>query len=91
MAVSKHVEEVLELLRSHVVAGCTSNGTEIGIIGIDTYPEETTNIILLANGKRITTDDLEFADTIIGNSQTKIVLGNYIFHLDVRGVKPECE
>jgi hypothetical protein len=85
MAVSKHVEEILDLFRSNVVAGCTKNGTEIQIIGIDTYPEETNNIILLGNGKKISTDDLEFAEPIAGNSEIKIHLGDYIFHLDRHG------
>jgi len=85
MAVSKHVEEILELLRSNRVAGCTANEQEVKIIAIDTYTEETNNIILLGNGKKITTDDLEFADPIVGTSETKIVLGNYIFHLESHG------
>jgi len=91
MAVSKHVEEVLGHFRNNVVAGCTKSGTEIQILGIDTYAEETNNIILLGNGKKITIDDLEFADAIVGNIQTKIHLGDYIFHLDKHGFKNECE
>lgn len=82
MANSKHVEEILEHFRSAKAIGCTKQGEEIKIIGIDTYPEETNNIILLDNGKRITTDDLEFAEAIIGNQETKVVLGDYMFHLD---------
>ena len=82
MAVSKHVEEILDLLRSNIVVGCTKGETEIQILGIDTYTEESNNIILLGNGKKITTDDLEFADAIVGNSQIKIQLGDYTFHLD---------
>jgi len=91
MAASKHVEEILELFRSNIVAGCTKNGEEIQILAIDTYAEESNNIILLGNGKKITTDDLEFAEPLIGNSQIKIHLGDYIFHLDKYGHKQECE
>jgi hypothetical protein len=82
MANSKHVEEILEQFRSAKETFCSKQGEEIKIIGIDTYPEETNNIILLDNGKRITTDDLEFAEAIIGEQDTKVVLGDYIFHLD---------
>lgn len=89
MAVSKHVEEVLGLFRNNVVAGCTKNGAEIQILGIDTYAEETNNIILLGNGKKITTDDLEFAEPIIGNSEIKVHLGDYVFHLDKHDRKEE--
>jgi hypothetical protein len=78
---SKHVEEILDILRSNAVAGCTNKGADIKIIGIDTYPEETNNIILLGNGKKITTDDLEFAEPVFGNSEIKILLGDYTFHL----------
>lgn len=84
MTVSKHVEEILDLFRSNSVTGCTKNGAEVQILGVDTYPEETNNIILLGNGKKITTDDLEFAEPIAGNNQIKIHLGDYIFHLEAR-------
>lgn len=84
MANSKHVEEILDVFRSHSLIACTNGDTEVGIIGIDTYPEETNNIILLDNGKKITTDDLEFADLVIGESEIKILLGNYTFHLQRR-------
>jgi hypothetical protein len=84
MANSKHVEEILDTLRSHTLTACTSGDTEIGIIAVDTYPEETKNIILLSNGKKITSDDLEFSELVIGETEIKIFLGNYIFHLQRR-------
>ena len=84
MANSKHVEEILDVFRSHTLTACTNGDTGVGIIGIDTYPEETNNIILLNNGKKISSDDLEFADLVIGESEIKILLGNYTFHLQRR-------
>ena len=84
MANSKHVEEILDVFRSHALAACTSGDTDINIIGVDTYPEETNNIILLGNGKKITLEDLEFAELVIGETEIKVFLGNYIFHLKRR-------
>lgn len=82
MAVSKHVEEILDSLRQHSLAGVTKSGQEVGIIDVDPYPEETNNVFILNNGKRISTDDLEFADLIVGSTEVKIHLGDYIFHLE---------
>jgi len=80
MANSKHVEQILEVIRGSDITECTLSGTSVAIIGIDTYPEETNNIILLGNGKRITTDDLEFANwEIVDKNTLHIYLGNYIF------------
>ena len=85
MANSKHVEEILEVLRTSDVTGCKKGGIDIDVIGIDTYPEETNNIILLGNGKRITTEDLEFADwTSLNGEELEITLGDYVFHLEKR-------
>ena len=78
MANSKHVEGILDVLRTSEIKGCTKNGISIDIIGVDTYPEETNNIILLGNGKKITTDDLEFANwEIVDKNTLYIHLGGY--------------
>ena len=80
MANSKHGEGILETIRGSDITECTLSGQPIAIIGIDTYPEETNNIILLGNGKRITTDDLEFANwEIVDKNTLHIHLGNYKF------------
>ena len=80
MANSKHVEQILEVVRGSDITECTLSGISVAIIGIDTYPEETNNIILLGNGKRITTDDLEFANwEILDKNTLEIILGNYKF------------
>ena len=85
MANSKHVEQILDVLRTSEITGCTKNGIDIDIIGIDTYPEETNNIILLGNGKKITTDDLEFAGwSFLNGQEAEITLGDYVFHLEKR-------
>jgi len=80
MANSKHVEGILDTIRNCEITGCTKDGANVDIIVIDTYPEETNNIILLGNGKRITTDDLEFANwEIVDKNTLYIHLGNYKF------------
>jgi hypothetical protein len=85
MAVSKHVEEVLGVFRNHTMVAVTKGGTEVDILATDPYPEETNNVVILGNGKKITTDDLEFAELILGETQIKIHLGDYVFHLE-RGI-----
>jgi hypothetical protein len=87
MAVSKHVEEALDSIRRHTLVAVSKSGIDIPVLEIDPYPEETNNVISLGNGKKITTDDLEFCDIIFGESQIKIHLGEYTFHIQ-RG---KCE
>jgi hypothetical protein len=82
MAVSKHVEEVLGVLRDHTMVTITKGGTHVDILATDPYPEETNNVIILGNGKKITTDDLEFADLVLGETEIEIHLGDYVFHLE---------
>jgi hypothetical protein len=81
MAHSKHVEEVLEVLRNNTLTAITKGDLDISILSIDPYPEESNWVIALANGKKITTDDIEFSDLILGESEIKIHLGDYVFHL----------
>jgi hypothetical protein len=82
MAVSKHVEQILDNIRRHTLTAVSKSGIDIGVLDIDPYPEETNNVVSLSNGKKITTDDLEFAELILGEAQVKIHLGDYVFHLD---------
>jgi hypothetical protein len=81
MANSKHVEEVLGVLRNNTLIAVTKGDLDIKVLSLDPYPEETNWVISLANGKKITTDDIEFSDLILGESEIKIHLGDYIFHL----------
>lgn len=81
MANSKHVEEVLGVLRNNTLIAVTKGDLDIKVLSLDPYPEETNWVIALANGKKITTDDIEFSDLILGESEIKIHLGDYIFHL----------
>jgi hypothetical protein len=83
MANSKHVEEVLGALRGNTLTKITLNGTEVAVLAVDPYPEETNNVFNLANGKKISTDDLEFSDLVTGESEIQIILGNYTFTLSV--------
>lgn len=82
MAVSKHVEEVLENLRRHTLTAVSKSGKDLEVLHVDPYPEETNNVMTLGNGKKITTDDLEFSDLVIGQDQIKVHLGDYVFHLE---------
>ena len=82
MAVSKHVEEVLAVFRNHTMVAVTKGDTDIDILATDPYPEETNNVVILGNGKKITTDDLEFSDLVIGQNEIKVKLGDYVFHLE---------
>jgi len=82
MSNSKHVEEILGVFRNHTLVAVTKGEAEINILSLDPYPEETNVVIGLENGKKITTDDLEFSDLIQGEFQVKIHLGDYVFHLE---------
>jgi hypothetical protein len=77
MSVSKYVEEVLETLRTNLLLSAHKGGVEVEVSSVDPYPEDTDVVIGLANGKNITTQDLEFSDIVDGN----IVLGDYLFTL----------
>lgn len=87
MAVSKHVEEILETLRNYPLVSVTKEGEAIEVLITDPYPEESNRVIMLGNGKSITTDDLEFAEIVKGEAQIKILLGSYIFHLERTATK----
>jgi hypothetical protein len=82
MSVSKHVEEVLENLRRHTLTAVSKSDKNLEVLHLDPYPEETNNVMTLGNGKKITTDDLEFSQLVLGENQIKILLGDYTFHLD---------
>lgn len=81
MANSKHVEEILEVLRNNTLVAITKGDLDIKVLSLDPYPEETNWVMALANGKKITTDDIEFSELVIGETEIKIHLGDYIFHL----------
>jgi hypothetical protein len=82
MSNSKHVEEILGVFRNHTLVAVTKAGKELEVLFLDPYPEETNSVIGLGNGKKITTDDLEFADLAQGEAQIKVLLGDYTFHLE---------
>jgi hypothetical protein len=81
MAHSKHVEEILGVLRNNTLVAVTKAGMDINVLSLDPYPEETNRVVALSNGKKITTDDIEFSDLLLGETEIKIHLGDYIFHL----------
>jgi hypothetical protein len=86
MTTSKHVLEIFDLLRNSKDISCIKGRAQepVGIVNIDTYPEETNVIIQLANGKSITTDDLEFAQPYSDDYGASISLGDYTFILEPR-------
>lgn len=81
MAYSKHVEEVLSVLRDNTISAVTKGDLDVKVLSLDPYPEETNWVMALANGKKITTDDIEFSDLVIEDNEVRIHLGDYVFHL----------
>jgi hypothetical protein len=86
--ISKHVEELLELLRENYrnikcVESNYDSYTKLDIEVSNLYPEQNGEEIFgLSNNKSLTTDDFEFADMKKINGKQVIFLGNYRFYFD---------
>ena len=79
--ISRYVSDLLEILRTNRIDSVTNNGTPVSVVSLDTYNEESDVVLQLSNGKKITYDDLEFAESHHDTHGTRISLGNYVFLL----------
>jgi hypothetical protein len=86
--ISKHVEELLELLRENYrsikcVESNYDSYTKLEIEVSNLYPEKNEEDIFgLSNNKSLTVDDFEFADIKTINGKKVIFLGSYRFFFD---------
>jgi len=86
--ISKHVQELLELLRENYrnikcVESQYDSYHKLEIEVSNLYPEENGEEIFgLSNNKSFTTDDFEFANVKKINGKEVIFLGNYRFYFD---------
>jgi hypothetical protein len=86
--ISKHVQELLELLRENYrnikcVESQYDSYHKLEIEVSNLYPEENGEEIFgLSNNKSFTTDDFEFANMKKINGKEVIFLGNYRFYFD---------
>jgi hypothetical protein len=86
--ISKHVQELLELLRENYrdikcVESQYDSYNKLQIEVSNFYPEQNGEEIFgLSNNKSLTTDDFEFADVKKINGKTVIFLGNYRFFFE---------
>ncbi len=86
--ISKHVEELLELLRENYrnikcVESQYDSYNKLEIEVSNLYPEQDGEEIFgLSNNKSLTTNDFEFADIKIIKGKTVIFLGNYRFYFE---------
>lgn len=86
--ISKHVQELLELLRENYrnincVESQYDSYAKLEIEVSNLYPEENGEEIFgLSNNKSLTTEDFEFADVKKINGKTVIFLGNYRFFFE---------
>jgi hypothetical protein len=86
--ISKHVEELLELLRENYrnikcVESNYDSYTKLDIEVSNLYPEQNGEEIFgLSNNKSLTADDFEFANIKKINGKQVIFLGNYRFYFE---------
>ena len=86
--ISKHVQELLELLRENYrnikcIESQYDKHQKLEIEVSNLYPEQNGEEIFgLSNNKSLTTDDFEFADIKNINGKTVVFLGNYRFFFD---------
>jgi hypothetical protein len=86
--ISKHVQELLELLRENYrdIKCAESQYDSYHKLEIEVsnfYPEQNGEEIFgLSNNKSLTTEDFEFADIKKINGKTVIFLGNYRFFFE---------
>ena len=86
--ISKHVQELLELLRENYrdikcVESQYDSYHKLEIEVSNFYPEQNGEEIFgLSNNKSLTTEDFEFADVKKINGKTVIFLGNYRFFFE---------
>jgi hypothetical protein len=86
--ISKHVEELLELLRENYrnikcVESNYDSHTKLDIEVSNLYPEKNGEEIFgLSNNKSLTSDDFEFANIKKINGKQVIFLGNYRFYFE---------
>jgi hypothetical protein len=86
--ISKHVEELLGLLRENYrkikcVESQHDSFSKLEIEVSNLYPEQKGEEIFgLSNNKSLTTDDFEFANIKNINGKQVIFLGNYRFYFD---------
>lgn len=86
--ISKHVQELLELLRENYrnincVESQYDSYHKLEIEVSNLYPENSGEEIFgLSNNKSLTTDDFEFADLRKINGKQVIFLGNYRFFFE---------
>jgi hypothetical protein len=86
--ISKHVEELLELLRENYrnikcIESQYDSFHKLEIEVSNLYPEKNGEEIFgLSNNKSLTTDDFEFADVKKINGKQIVFLGNYRFFFE---------
>jgi hypothetical protein len=86
--ISKHVEELLELLRENYrnikcVESNYDSHTKLDIEVSNLYPEQNGEEIFgLSNNKSLNADDFEFANIKKINGKQVIFLGNYRFYFE---------
>lgn len=86
--ISKHVQEILELLRENYrnincIEAQYNKHQKLEIEVSNLYPENPGEEIFgLSNNKSLTTEDFEFADIKNINGKTAIFLGNYRFFFE---------
>jgi hypothetical protein len=86
--ISKHVEELLGLLRENYrnikcVESQHDSFNKLEIEVSNLYPEQSGEEIFgLSNNRSLTTDDFEFADMKKINGKQVIFLGNYRFYFE---------
>lgn len=86
--ISKHVQELLELLRENYrnikcVESQYDSYHKLEIEVSNLYPEQNGEEIFgLSNNKSLTTEDFEFANTKKINGKQVIFLGNYRFFFE---------
>lgn len=84
--ISKHVQELLELLRENYrnikcVESQDDSHNKLKIEVSNLYPEQNGEEIFgLSNNRSLTTDDFEFANIKNINGKQVIFLGNYRFY-----------